>query len=397
MVARAVKTFAYEDCLFKHHVRMHGWLPLCKQRLKLVKDGPRQRSQRRLRYFTFCAIGAVDVLMLDVAKVLSRSTTDRFDTVVFFDRSPEAVDETLKRIPGAVGFNGDFVDLVLLNDTNEQASTSATLSPPRDRRNTAKTRNDLRSLAQRRGFIQQFPFDIINLDLEEFVFKARDPFPGRVINSLRRVFAWERQELRGPHIKPHSLTGFTLMFTTRVGPHNLPDSYLGMLRGHLNSNIRSDKELRTLMEMRSGIREVKVLQRDNFKLFFELGLPKVLASVLKEQDWFIDPTEGITIFEFQRPSSMGPYTMLHLAMEVKRQQPPREQRQPGELETPEAKKAYKQVGHFIFQRSTTIVDGSTINRVQLKHDLELIRARRRKYYPGEVLGPLHCPCGCFDS
>src|SRR5229473_3640208 len=99
----------YESDLIKHFVRTDGWLPVCSRRLKAIQ----QSHQRRLRYFTFCAIGAVDVLMLDVAKVVSRSSTDRFDTVVFFDQSPEAVDETLKRIPGATGFNEDFVNLVL--------------------------------------------------------------------------------------------------------------------------------------------------------------------------------------------------------------------------------------------------------------------------------------------
>src|SRR5258708_39008866 len=101
MVMEAVKTFPYEDCLFKQFVRTRGWLPLCKERLESVRQGPRKQAQRRLRYFTFCAIGAGDVLMLDVAKVLSRASTERFDTVVFFYQSPQAVDETLKRRPGA--------------------------------------------------------------------------------------------------------------------------------------------------------------------------------------------------------------------------------------------------------------------------------------------------------
>ncbi len=391
----AVKTFPYEDCLFKQFVRTRGWLPLCRERLESVRQGPRKQAQRRLRYFTFCAIGAVDVLMLDVAKVLSRSSTDRFDTVVFFDQSPEAVDETLKRIPGATGFNGDFVDLVLRKDPDEDAAPRSSLDEKTPLLNTAKTRNELRLLSQRRDFIRQFPFDVINLDLEEFIFKAKDPFPGRVVNALRRVFEWQHRELTGPHIAPHSLAGFSLMFTTQVGPHNLPDSYLRMLRGKLNSNIHSNKNLRQLLEERSKIREVKLLQQRDFKLFFELGLPKVLTSILHEQDWFVDPAAGVTTFEFERPSKTGPYTMLHLVMQVKRQHPPLELRAPGDHETAEARQAYRQVAQRIFEQPTTTVSRQTIDPAELKGSLELIRARRRKYYGADPSGRLYCPCGCF--
>jgi hypothetical protein len=138
------------------------------------------------------------------------------------------------------------------------------------------------------------------------------------------------------------------------------------------------------------------LQQRDFKLFFELGLPKVIASILREQDWFVDPTEGITTFEFERPSKTGPYTMLHLVMQVKRQHPPLELRAPLDVETPEASQAYTQVVQRIFEQPTTMVSRQTIDRGELRESLELIRARRRKYYGADTSGRLHCPCGCFD-
>jgi hypothetical protein len=313
----------------------------------------------------------------------------------FSTADPEAVNETLKRIPGAIGFNGDFIDLVLTNDNYEDASPTETLESPPNRRDTAATRKKLRLLSQRRDLVRQFPFDVVNLDLEEFVFKAKDPFPGRVLNALRRVFAWQRRELTGPHLTTHSLAGFSLMFTTRVGPPNLPDSYLGLLRKHLKTNIRNNKRLLELLEARSELRNVALLQRRNFPLFFELGLPKVIASVLTEQDWFIDPTGGITTFEFERPSKNGSYTMLHLVMQVRRQQPPRENRAPGDGLTTEAGRAYRQVVQMLFDRPTTIVDSKSIDRGEFKQGLLLVKARRRKYYGDEQQSDLHCSCGCF--
>src|SRR5437870_8596447 len=111
--------FRYARDPLKHFVRTDGWLPLCKRRLQAIRHGRKVKHMRRLRYFTFCAVDAVDVLMLDVAKVIRRSKDGRFDTVFFFTRKDESVIETRKNIPGATGFPGDFVEVVLLNDLDQ--------------------------------------------------------------------------------------------------------------------------------------------------------------------------------------------------------------------------------------------------------------------------------------
>jgi hypothetical protein len=51
--------------------------------------------------------------LLEKEKVVQRSDLGEFDTVYFFDRDEDAVIETRKRIPGANGFPGDFVNIVL--------------------------------------------------------------------------------------------------------------------------------------------------------------------------------------------------------------------------------------------------------------------------------------------
>ena len=63
--------FKYEDDLLKHYVRINGWLPLCKERHDSLQ-GRAAKLRRRLRYFTFCSVNAVDVLMLDVANIINR-------------------------------------------------------------------------------------------------------------------------------------------------------------------------------------------------------------------------------------------------------------------------------------------------------------------------------------
>lgn len=109
-----------EDDLLKHYVRTNAWLPLCKKRLRAIRGAGRPGATRRLRYFTFCAVGALDVLMLDVARVVPFHKRHGFDTVVFFDKNQEFVIETQKRIPGAIGFPGDFVNVVLNEDPEEE-------------------------------------------------------------------------------------------------------------------------------------------------------------------------------------------------------------------------------------------------------------------------------------
>ncbi len=383
----AAQGFAFEECSLKHYVRVKGWLPHCKARKKANEDlEPSKR--RRLRYFTFCAIGAIDVLMLNVAKIISTSPEEKFDTVVFFDRESDAVLETLKRIPGAIGFPGNFTDIVLANDAaTNLAEDHDHLAPPPELQDEYGTRRDQINRAQRRDFIKAFPFDIVNLDLEEFAFKPGDPFPGKVINALRKLFEWQKAPLHAWPDRPArsvQLDGFTLMFTTRVGPPNISDEYTNMLRGYLEENILSNPDLSVALSNRTGAANVAILQSDHFEEFFKLGVPKVLAGLLLEADWYVDAEKGITTFAFKRESPSGEYTMLHFVMDVNRQNPSRQQRAPNSGHAPRAAEAYASVVRRLFTQSDVEVTNELASSIELRPSLEEIRARRRKYYPEEA-------------
>lgn len=376
--------FKYENDLLKHHVRTEGWLPICKKRLKSIRDANPPKKSRPLRYFTFCAVGAVDVLMLDVAKIIRPSKNGRFDTVFFFDKTPELVNETQKRIPGAIGFPGNFTDIVLLDDPNEDYVLDGLdyLASPELQADEFQTRERQLRLATRQSFISCFPFDVINLDLEEFLFKPNDQLPGKVINALRKVFAWQRRPLAIN--KNKGLEGFSLMFTTQVGPPNLSENYLKMLRDRLNANLIGDDALKILFTNRTGCNDTTVLQNEKFETFFKLAVPKIFAAILKEEDWHIDPNLGILVFEFERSSKSGPYKMLHLVMDVKRHNPPKEKRAPGDVPA-DAQEAYRKVVHQIFTKTEVVVSEKTIDKTELHDDLKKIKARRRKYYPDDAL------------
>ena len=380
--------FIYESDLLKHYVRYSAWLPACKRRLKIIKAGVPVEKSRRLRYFTFCAVGAIDVLMLDVAKIIRQSNSGRFDTVVYFDRTPELVIETSKRIPGAIGFPGDFVNVILADDPDEVTvlDSDEMLSALEDQLDNAETRKKQILLGQRHSFIGKFPFDVINLDLEEYLFKPNDPLPGRLVNALRKIFLWQQRSFTaGNRRAPQYLDGFSLMFTTRIGPHELGSGYLEMLKSYLRDNLKNNEEFIPLLENRSGgITDIDSLHATNFELFFKIAVPKVLANILIETDWYIDPDFGVTIIEFERsPEGVPPYKMLHLVMDIKRQNPTRVNRPPGVGIDDRVKSAYSYVVSKIIGDAEINIDETNIDVTELQNNLDSIISRRKKYCPDD--------------
>jgi hypothetical protein len=323
--------------------------------------------------------------MLDVAGVLRRSNSGKFDSVVFFDRDAQSVFETQQRIPGAIGFPGNFTEVVLLDDVGEQtvADDVDHLLPPSDLKDEVATHQRQAQLAMRHRFIQTFPFDVINLDLEEFLFKPNDPLPGRVVAAMRKIFNWQRRPLCRPRAREELLQGFSLMFTTQIGPPNIGDDYVGMLSDYLQTNIELNPTLSEILKAKFKSDTISSLRQKNFDAFFRLGMPKTLAAALMEEDWYIQPDPGILVYEFERESPSGrKYRMLHLMMEVARQQPSREHRAPG-LRPPDlVTQAYYQLAESIFAKDPEVVSEVTLRgrKAKLRENLEHIFARRRQYY-----------------
>lgn len=373
-----IGAFKYEDDLLKHYVRINGWLPLCEERRRRLGNRPARR-RRRLRYFTFCAVNAVDVLMLDVARVLRQSSTNRFDTVCFFDRTPDLVAETQLRIPGARGFYGSFVDTVLAPDI----AVAAPLAPPPTDQDTREVRDRQRVQATRQEFKDSFPYDVLNLDLEDLIFRAHDTIPGDVIRAFKRVCEWQRRPVNNAGQAEH-LEGFTFLFTTRIGPAQLRQDYADMLLGKLRQNVQQDGGLVEVLQARTGL-DVEQLMNGDFRTFFEIGVPKVLANVLIDEDWQIEEDPGVLAFRFTRPGTppLEPYDILHFAMNVRRQNPRNDQREPGTT-APDVAASYRTVSRRLFENASTQVTDDIIDVDALRPSLDEIKSRRRKYYPDDM-------------
>ena len=102
-----------------------------------------------------------------------------------------------------------------------------------------------------------------------------------------------------------------------------------------------------------------------------------------EEDWYVAPEPGISIYEFERESpSHRKYRMLHLVMDVCRQQPPREHRAPGLQPPAPVRDAYYELAESLFASDPNIISEETLrgHKAKLQENLRHIFARRRQYY-----------------
>jgi hypothetical protein len=370
--------FAFEDCLLKHYIRKEVWLPFCRDRLRKIRAAA-PKNPRRLRYFTFCAIGALDVMLLDRERVIRKSNNDEFDTVVFFDKNEDAVIETHKRIPGAKGFPGDFAEIVLQAADGDADLNLRILV---DEQDTREVRQKQQRKAQLGTFIESFPFDVVNLDVEQYLFRPKEKLPGVLTNAMRRMFEWQRRQGTGSNGRPFVIDEFILMFTTQVGPVGLPDDYISYLRDDcIKRNLATHQELNDSFLKKSNGKTAAQFFADDFDGAFKLSVPKSLSELALEQDWYIDDAKGIEVYQFDREFADGTYRMLHMAMAVKRQAPPREQRAPGQ-QADAALDATKNTIVKIFDEDVIAVESLVAGKMErdLKADLEKLFKHRMRYY-----------------
>jgi hypothetical protein len=377
--------FVFEECLLKHFVRREVWVEEAKKRLShLRKSAKKPKNARRLKYFTFCAVGALDVLLLEREKIIHRSkVTKEFDTVYFSDQSESDVIETQKRIPGAVGFYGDFVKLVLQMPGDLEA-LQYDLNTPEDAEDTIETRKAQQLGAQLKELLSSFPFDVLNLDLEQYLFHPKEELPGNLTNALRKIFEWQTRKGLTPSGLEFEVDEFTLLFTTQIGPPNLPEDYVIYLRDDcLQRNIDTYPELKDLFFKRSNGRDLKAFFLEEFESAFKLAVPKSLIELALENDWHIEgENDGLRVYEFARDSKDGPYRILHMAMTVRRQKPDRRRRGPGQRVPAEVQEQHKKAVIKLFSREAVSVESIVQGEKEKKltEDLKSLLEYRKRFY-----------------
>jgi hypothetical protein len=168
------------------------------------------------------------------------------------------------------------------------------------------------------------------------------------------------------------------MLTTQIGPPNLTLEYSTELRRCLEQNLNEDAELEPLLVRRTGHNDLTILSTHHFDDLFRLAMPKELLRLLLEEDWYVEPNVGIALYEIEREWKQGTYKMLHLVMDVRRQNPDRDHR--FARDTPQdVVDAYRTVVRAIFGRRQTAVTNTLIDQPALQSHLDRIKARRAHY------------------
>jgi hypothetical protein len=319
------------------------------------------------------------VLLLARERVITTSKTGDFDTVVFFDR-PENVEQVQLRIPGSLGFPGEFFSVVDMQDNEEPDESDAVevLDGDAAAQDTIETHKQKNLLATRRQFIRTFPFDVINLDVERYFFIPSEEVPGKLVRALRKVLTWQKH----PGLwakKKYNIQEFDLMFTTKVGPNLANSEYRDMLIHILENNIQRESDLARLYNEKFNQQSVVELFESSYDTALKLAIPKSIVDIVQDEDWFVDSSEGLRVFQFQRQAPAHNYTMLHMVMTVRRPKKTLERRPISQKISVEAAKENLAVVRRIFQDTCADVDALVVAPLEglLQQDLnELISYRR---------------------
>ncbi|HLO99891.1 MAG TPA: hypothetical protein VK171_14950 [Fimbriimonas sp.] len=306
------------------------------------------------------------MLLIEHGIIKANSNSGDFDTVTFFDLDEQRVAQTRKVVPNAVGFPARF----------EKVMTVMPRAAPSNRIDDEDraARDDERFRSIQQDFFEKFPFDVINLDLCGHVFKPSDQFPGQVVNAMRRVFELQRSDLIHAGSNRGPIDGFTLMFTTEIGPTNLDTAHLDQLEKCLQDNLEEDTNLVALLAERAGTSCVKEIRDSSRDLFFEISVPKLVLRYLHEEDWVVEKERGIHVYKFDRPAgaSKPAYSMLHFVAHITRQMPSRLHR--AGVPSASTKESYSSVVTKLFARKPVEVTEAQVEleRAEIGESLKKI-------------------------
>jgi len=258
----------YENDLPKHYVRRYGWLEAAKQQKRAIRT-------RSMRYFTFCAAGAIDVFMLERAEILKRSATTEWLEGVYFCEKNE---EDFGRIADFIGspeqgFQGDFADIVLFEDDGLEGKQLED-----DILYSRETRKRLRVKDAHNRLRQAFPFDIINLDVCGNMFPPRKRIIERLLRSILQILKWQTDDR-------FECERFTLFLTVRIDAEHTNQNAIAQLKSRVADNMTNVK-FQEAFSTRYGHNDVNELVHQNFAEFLCVAFPKfMIHHALFELGW----------------------------------------------------------------------------------------------------------------
>ena len=262
----------YENDLPKHYVRRYGWLEAAKEQKRAIRTRP-------MRYFTFCAEGAIDVFMLERAEILKRSATRGWLEGVYFCEKNE---EAFGRIADFIGspeqgFQGDFADIVLFEDNLEGKQLEDDIHYP------PAIRKRLRIKDAHDRLRQTFPFDIINLDVCGVMFPFKKGVIPPLLKSILHILRWQTES---KFSNTHKCDRFTLFLTSHIDRDLTDQTAIQQLEDLVRKNINTIADFQAAFVQQYGHDDVSQLVHENFARFFCVALPKfIIDQALHQFGW----------------------------------------------------------------------------------------------------------------
>jgi len=222
---------SYEDPK-KHFVRVNGWLPAARMRLK-------KNRRTHLRYFTLCGQRAIDVLHLRREGLL-RHDGRGYPELVFCeeDRNTYTQIDRLLRV-----YKRGF------------------LCP-------------LEKIADEPEFESVFPFDIINLDLTRSCFPKREPPTSSTIKSIARM------------IESQKGINFDLFITFRAESAAENKEAIQILRRNMEQNFKRNPELEDVFLKVTHAEPAQLVSQD-YVSFIMKCFPKLIIRYGYDNDYLV--------------------------------------------------------------------------------------------------------------
>ena len=284
-----VDKYGVED-VCKHYVRKYGWLPASKSQEKSIRDqrGAFKRTliKQPLRYFTFCAAGAIDVFLLEHGGVIKRSTdTARLDGVFFCEKDANSFSQIAERIGSPdQGFLGDFSKIILFEDDEDTIGRSLYSDDSEEYDEALREKLRLKDTHER--LKQSCPFDIINFDPYGMMFQSGQGALTKIFLSFLRLLEWQTEAARNPKSRCQQ---FTLFLTTHLDADNTDTQVISQLSSRLTDNLRSNQHFKEVFTSRFRHADAAKLASEDFPQFFCLAFPKfMIHEVLFRLGWTIE-------------------------------------------------------------------------------------------------------------
>jgi len=232
---------SYKDAK-KHFVRVNGWIPAARSRL-------RKNRRHALRYFTLCGENALDVLHLKREKLLLHDGRG-YPELVFCEQDESiytSIDRLLRHYKR--GF------LCALEDITSQPQ-----------------------------YDEVFPFDVINLDLTRSCFPRREPPTSSTMKTISKMIQLQRG------------TDFDLFVTFRAERTVENTDAINILLRNMEKNLRENPDLRKEFLNAAGSEPAALLRQDYIRFILK-AFPKLIIRYGHDNSYLVH-CQGI--YKYQR-------------------------------------------------------------------------------------------------